>query len=150
MILNLGLLFHTHFLNFLQWTYYGFVPRTYKLCWRSRDPEQEGSKLSFGKTNSGTLLEELVGPKTFKKMAKNLLQDNSPWGTEEIFSSNFMPTKVRSWHKVVNWRNVWLSSAGVTICVGPEQKDVEKGTAFTLRVERKIRAPCCPGLGTRK
>lgn len=67
------------------------------------DPEQgQGSKLSFGKTNSRRLPESLLGPKTYKKMAKNLLQDNSPWGTEEILSNNFMPTNVRSGHKVVS------------------------------------------------
>ena len=65
-------------------------------------------------------------------MAKNSLQDSSPWGTEEIFSNSFMPTKVRSWHKAVSWRNVWLSSAGVNTCLCPVSEGVEKGASLTV------------------
>lgn len=140
-ILQVGLLFHICFLHFLEWTD-GSLPRTYKPCWRGRDPGQEqGSKHSLGKAKARRVLGDL-GPKTRKKMAKNLLQDSSPWGTEEILSNNFMPTNVRSWHRVVNWRNVWLSSAGVNICFCPVCRERwEKGEALPLWAESKVRVP---------
>lgn len=87
-IFNSGLRFHTHFLAFLQWTH-GSLLRTHKQSWRRRDPDRE-------QVSNRRLLSDLLGPKTCKKMANNLLQDSSPWGTEEIFSNNFMPTKVGS------------------------------------------------------
>lgn len=132
-ILNCGLFYHIQFLNFPQWTY-GSLPRNDTPCWRGggirnrkKDPNTVLEKLA-----SEDFLETCLGPKR-KKMTNNLLQDNSPWGTEEIFSSNFMPTNVQSWHKVISWRNVWLWPAVVNICLCPVQKYVEKCACFIFR-----------------
>lgn len=55
-----------------------------------------------------------------------LLHASSPRGTEEILSSNFMPTSVWSWHSLASCRNAWLSAAGFKTCFCPVSKERER------------------------